>query len=88
MWEFGANVAAAVVLSTGPAPPPLPDLRELPGQPCNLPVSGSLTGCPDQDRRPPLACVLPVSPIVPDAVVPACPDRVPDPKGSTVPVSR
>jgi hypothetical protein len=82
------GAAAAVVLAASPAAPSLPDLRDLTGQPCNLPVSDALTGCPDPDGQPPVTCVLPVGPILPDAVAPACPDRDPDPRGRTVPVSR
>ena len=87
MWDIGATVlVAATLVPAAPAQPPLPDLRDLPGQACTLPVSGSLTGCPDQEPRPFLSCVLPVdlpgTLVVPDA----CPRRDPAPEGRVVPV--
>ena len=83
------NVAVAVVLvPAAPAPQPLPDLRDLTGQPCTLPVSEARQGCPDEDRHPLVSCVLPVAgPGLRAAVEPDCPDWEPAPEGRTVPVT-
>lgn len=83
-------VVAAVLLPTAPGELVLPDLEPVPQQGCVVPVSTLVTPCPRPDPGPLVSCVLPVAgfPGVRPRVEPACPDRVPAPRGRTVPVTR
>ncbi len=91
MWELGAAAAAIAALlvpaAPGPdLPPPLPPPG--PDQGCVVPLDTVLDPCaPEEEVRPPVLCVVPVTRFVPPTLQPDCPDPVPDPRGRFVPVT-
>jgi hypothetical protein len=89
VWEIGAAgaVVAALLLPSSDPPSLLPE-PVVPDGGCVIPVGGILPPCPTPDRTPLGSCVLPVSGFVLPEPEPECPARVPDPRGTTVPLSR
>ena len=89
MWEFGTAAAAIAALlvpaAPGQAPPPVPHSEPTPG--CIVPVGSALDGCPRDELRPPVLCIVPVTGFVAAPVEPACPDPVPDARGRIVPIT-
>ena len=90
MWELGAAAAAIAALLVPAAPgPDLPPPLPPPGPDgCVVPLDTVLDPCaPEEEVRPPVLCVVPVTRFVPPTLQPDCPDPVPDPRGRFVPVT-
>ncbi|MGZ8738773.1 MAG: hypothetical protein ACXWW7_16535 [Nocardioides sp.] len=89
MWELG-TVAAAIAALLVPAPPgqapPLLPTPE-PGPACVAPDGGTLGGCPRDERRATVLCIVPVTGFVTAPLEPTCPEPVPAQRGRVVPLT-
>jgi len=87
MWELGTAAAALAALLVPAAPGQAAPLRAQQAPACVVPVDGALDGCPRDDLRAPVLCIVPVAGFVPAPPEPACPEPVPDQRARIVPVS-
>lgn len=89
MWDFGTAAAAIAALlvpaAPGQAPPVRPPLEPAPG--CIVQVGSALDGCPRDELRPLVLCVVPVTGVGRAPLEPTCPEPVPDARGRIVPIT-